>query len=159
MAPELVQEAQAEYPPFTAEHELIRQTVKRFCREEIAPFAQEWDEAGIFPREIFRKAADLGLFGIRIPTELGGSGLDWWATAAALEALSWSDSPGVNMGLLVQGELTIPIIAELGTPEQQEVFLKPALAGEWIGALGISEPGGGSDVAAPRTPPPAGGGH
>ncbi len=54
-----------------------------FCREEIAPFAQEWDEAGIFPREIFRKAADLGLFGIRVPTELGGSGLDWWATAAA----------------------------------------------------------------------------
>ena len=82
MPPELVAEAQAVYPPFTAEHDLIRQTVKRFCREEIAPFAQEWDEAGIFPREIFRKAADLGLFGIRIPTELGGSGLDWWATAA-----------------------------------------------------------------------------
>ena len=152
MTPELVQEAaQAVYPPFTAEHDLIRQTVKRFAREEIAPFAQEWDEAGIFPRELFGKAAGLGLFGVRIPTELGGSGLNWWATAAALEALSWSDSPGVNMGLMVQGELTIPIVAELGTAEQREIFLKPAMAGEWIGALGISEPGGGSDVAALRT--------
>jgi citronellyl-CoA dehydrogenase len=152
MTREVLQEAaQAIYPPFTAEHDLIRQTVKRFAREQIAPFAQEWDEAGIFPRELFGKAASLGLFGVRMPTELGGSGLDWWATAAALEGLSWSDSPGTNMGLMVQGELTIPIIAELGTPEQQEIFLKPALAGEWIGALGISEPGGGSDVAALRT--------
>ncbi|MGA3079459.1 MAG: acyl-CoA dehydrogenase family protein, partial [Bryobacteraceae bacterium] len=109
MTPELVAEAPAVYPPFTAEHDLIRQTVKRFCREEIAPFAQEWDEAGIFPREIFRKAADLGLFGIRIPTELGGSGLDWWATAAAMESIAWADSPGTGMGLMVQGELTIPI--------------------------------------------------
>ena len=87
------------FPPFTDEHDLIRQTVKRFCREEIAPFAQEWDEAGIFPREIFRKAAGLGLFGIRIPTEYGGSGLDWWASAAALESIAWADSPGVGMAL------------------------------------------------------------
>ena len=151
MTPELVAEAQAVYPPFTAEHDLIRQTVKRFCREEIAPFAQEWDEAGIFPREIFRKAADLGLFGIRIPTKLGGSGLDWWATAAAMESIAWADSPGTGMGLMVQGELTIPIINELGTAEHKEVFMRPAMAGEWIGALGISEPGGGSDVAALRT--------
>lgn len=151
MTPELVQDAQAAFPPFTPEHALIRQTVKRFCREEIAPFAQEWDEAGIFPREIFRKAADLGLFGIRIPAELDGSGLDWWATAAAMESLSWGDSPGVAMGLMVQAELTIPIISELGSAEQKELFMKPAMAGEWIGALGISEPGGGSDVAAIRT--------
>ena len=151
MTPELVAEAQAVYPPFTAEHDLIRQTVKRFCREEIAPFAQEWDEAGIFPREIFRKAADLGLFGIRIPTELGGSGLDWWATAAAMESIAWADSPGVGMALMVQGELTIPIINELVSAEHKEVFMRPAMAGEWIGALGISEPGGGSDVAALRT--------
>ena len=151
MTPELVQDAQAAFPPFTPEHALIRQTVKRFCREEIAPFAQEWDEAGIFPREIFRKAADLGLFGIRIPAEFGGSGLDWWATAATMESLSWGDCPGVAMGLMVQAELTIPIIAEIGTAEQKELFMKPAITGEWIGALGISEPGGGSDVAAMRT--------
>jgi citronellyl-CoA dehydrogenase len=151
MTSEVAAEAQAVYPPFTAEHDLIRQTVKRFCREEIAPFAQEWDEAGIFPREIFRKAADLGLFGIRIPSELGGSGLDWWATAAALESIAWADSPGTGMGLMVQAELTVPIINELGTAEHKDAFMRPAMAGEWIGALGISEPGGGSDVAALRT--------
>ena len=141
----------AAYPPFTADHDLIRSTVKRFCREEIAPFAREWDEAGIFPRELFRKAAALGLFGIRIPTELGGSGLDWWATAAALESLAAADSPGVAMALMVQSELTIPVIHELGTAEHRKVFIEPAMCGEWIGALGISEPGGGSDVAAIRT--------
>jgi citronellyl-CoA dehydrogenase len=151
MISQVLQEAPVSYPPFTAEHDLIRQTVRRFCREEIAPFAQEWDEAGIFPREIFRKAAGLGLFGIRIPTELGGSGLDWWATAAAMESMAWADSPGVGMGLMVQAELTIPIINELGTAEQKDVFMRPAMAGDWIGALGISEPGGGSDVAAIRT--------
>jgi alkylation response protein AidB-like acyl-CoA dehydrogenase len=151
MASAIVEAAAAAYPPFSSEHDLIRQTVKRFCREEIAPFAQEWDEAGIFPREIFRKAADLGLFGIRIPVELGGSGLDWWATVAALESIAWADSPGVGMGLMVQGELTIPIVQELGTAEQKQIFMQPAMTGEWIGALGISEPGGGSDVAALRT--------
>src|SRR5579862_8981782 len=151
MTPEVVADAAAVYPPFSGEHDLIRQTVKRFCREEIAPFAQEWDEAGIFPREIFRKAAELGLFGIRIPSEMGGSGLDWWASAAALESIAWADSPGVGMGLMVQAELTIPIIQELGTGEQKQLFMRPAMEGDWIGALGISEPGGGSDVAALRT--------
>ena len=93
----------------------------------------------------------MGLFGIRVDPALGGSGLDWWATAAAMEAMSWSDSPGVNMALMVQAELTIPIVAEMGTDEQKEIFLKPAMLGEWVGALAISEPGGGSDVAAIRT--------
>jgi citronellyl-CoA dehydrogenase len=158
MTPEGVREVLAAYPPFTAEHDLIRQTVKRFCREEIAPFAPQWDEAGIFPREIFRKAAGLGLFGIRIPTDLGGSGLDWWATAAAMESLCWGDSPGTAMGLMVQAELTIPIVHELGTAEQKQVFMRPAMSGEWIGALGISEPSGGSDVAAIRTTARADGG-
>ncbi|MGA2135500.1 MAG: acyl-CoA dehydrogenase family protein [Bryobacteraceae bacterium] len=158
MASPVVDAAPATYPPFATEHDLIRQTVKRFCREEIAPFAQEWDEAGIFPREIFRKAADLGLFGIRIPTELGGSGLDWWASAAALESIAWGDSPGVGMGLMVQAELTVPIINELGNAEQKDIFMRPAIEGQWIGALGISEPGGGSDVAALRTTARADGG-
>jgi citronellyl-CoA dehydrogenase len=139
------------FPYFSEEHELIRQTVKRFCREEIAPYAEEWDEAGIFPREVFRKAAGLGLFGVRIAPQLGGSGMDWWATAALHETMSYSNSPSVNMGLMVQAELTIPIVAEMGTKEQQQEFLQPAMSGEWIGALGISEPSGGSDVARMQT--------
>jgi len=139
------------FPYFTEEHEMIRKTVKRFCLEEIAPHAVEWDEAGIFPREIFTKAAELGLFGIRIDPVYGGAGLDWWASAAYLEATAWSESGPINMALMVQSDLTIPVIAELGTEEQKQEFLPPAIRGETIGALGISEPGGGSDVANLKT--------
>jgi citronellyl-CoA dehydrogenase len=144
-------EAKQEFPYFTEEHDMIRQTVKRFCREEIAPFAEEWDHEGIFPREIFKKAANLGLFGIRIDPDWGGLGLDWWATAAYIESMAHSDSGSVNMGLMVQSDITIPVLAELGTREQKEEFLRPAIAGDHIAALGISEPGGGSDVAALKT--------
>jgi citronellyl-CoA dehydrogenase len=148
MKTEMKKETELSYPYFTEEHEMLRQTVARFCKEEIAPFAEQWDEAGIFPRELFPKAAALGLFGIRVAPQWGGSGLDWWASAAYLEAMAISDSPGVNMAFMVQSEMTIPFIAEMGTDEQKEEFLKPAVAGERIAALGVTEPGGGSDVAA-----------
>jgi len=144
-------EAKHEFPYFTEEHEMIRQTVKRFCREEIAPYAEEWDLEGIFPRELFKKAANLGLFGIRIAPEWGGLGLDWWASAAYLEAMAYADSGSISMALMVQSEITLPVLDELGTREQKEEFLRPAVAGDWIAALGISEPGGGSDVAALKT--------
>ena len=151
MGTHAVQQLTTEFPYFNEDHQLIRRTVKRFCREEIAPYAADWDEEGMFPRILFRKAAELGLFGIRIDPKWGGSGLDWWATAAYLEAMSESESGSVNMAFMVQSELTIPVIQELGTPEQQEQFIPNAVSGEWIGALGISEPGGGSDVAAIKT--------
>jgi alkylation response protein AidB-like acyl-CoA dehydrogenase len=144
-------EAKQQFPYFTEEHEMIRQTVKRFCREEIAPYAEEWDHAGIFPKELFKKAANLGLFGIRIDPEWGGLGLDWWASAAYMEAMAYSDSGSVNMALMVQSDITLPALAELGTREQKDEFLRPAVAGDMIAALGISEPSGGSDVAALKT--------
>ncbi len=151
MSTHAVPQLTTEFPYFNEDHDLIRQTVKRFCREEIAPYAADWDDEGIFPRELFRKAADLGLFGIRIDSKWGGSGLDWWATAAYLEAMSESESGSVNMAFMVQSELTIPVIQELGTAEQQAQFIPKAVSGDWIGSLGISEPGGGSDVAAIKT--------
>jgi citronellyl-CoA dehydrogenase len=151
MSTQTVAQPATEFPYFTEEHEIIRKTVKRFCLEEIAPHAEKWDEEGIFPRELFRKAAGLGLFGIRIDPKWGGSGLDWWATAAYLESMAYSDSGSVNMAFMVQSDLTIPVIEELGTPQQQDEFIPKAVSGEWIGALGISEPGGGSDVAALKT--------
>jgi len=150
-APVIPRQETTEFPYLTEEHDLIRRTVTRFCKEQIAPYAAEWDEQGIFPRELFRQAGDLGLFGIRIDPKWGGSGLDWWATAAYLEAMSASDSGSVNMAFMVQSDLTIPVIQELGTPQQQDEFIPRAVRGEWIGALGISEPGGGSDVAAIKT--------
>jgi alkylation response protein AidB-like acyl-CoA dehydrogenase len=151
MTTQAVASPAAEFPYFTEEHDIIRKTVKRFCLEEIAPHAEKWDDEGIFPRELFRKAGALGLFGIRIDPKWGGSGSDWWATAAYLESMAYSDSGSVNMAFMVQSDLTIPAIQELGTPEQQEQFIPKAVTGEWIGSLGISEPGGGSDVAALKT--------
>ena len=139
------------YPYFTEEHAMLRETVKQFCLKEIAPYAEEWDEEGIFPRELFKKAGDLGLFGIRIDPRWGGSGLDWWATAAYLEGLSYANNGGVAMGLTVQSDITLPALADLGTDEQKEEFLIPAVAGDYVAALGISEPGGGSDVARIKT--------
>ncbi|HMC30136.1 MAG TPA: acyl-CoA dehydrogenase family protein [Candidatus Angelobacter sp.] len=151
MSMQAVQQQSTEFPYFTEEHDLIRQTVTRFCKEEIAPYAAEWDEEGIFPRELFNKAGALGMFGIRIDPKWGGSGQDWWATAAYVEAMSNSDSGSINMAFLVQSDMALPVIQELGTEEQKAEFIPPAVRGEWIGALGISEPGGGSDVGAIKT--------
>lgn len=151
MTSPVAEAAQTEFPYFTEEHEMLRDTVKKFAQNEIAPHTEEWDEAGIFPRELFKKAADLGLFGIRLDPQYGGSGLDWWATAAYLEGLSYSNNGGVNMALMVQSDITLPVLDELGTDEQKEEFLRPAIAGDKIAALGISEPGGGSDVGAIKT--------
>src|SRR5262249_20986371 len=144
-------EAALRFPYFTEEHDRIRQKVRQFCEDEIAPFAEEWDNAGEFPRELFNKAGDLGLFGLRVDPRWGGSGLDWWATAAYLEAMAYTDSGGVNMGLYVQSELTIPAIAALGSEEQKDEFLPSAVRGDSILSLGITEPEAGSDVAALQT--------
>ncbi len=147
----IAEQAATEFPYFTEEHAMIRETVRKFARNEIAPHSAEWDAAGEFPRELFKKGADLGLFGIRLDPEFGGSGLDWWASAAYFEGMSYSENGGVNMAFMVQSDLTTPAIQELGTQELKEEFLKPAIAGDLIASLGISEPGGGSDVAAIKT--------
>ncbi len=151
MSQAAIQEVKAEFPYFTEEHDMIRDTVKKFVRAEIAPHAAEWDEAHEFPRELFKKGAELGLFGIRIDPEWGGSGLDWWASTAYIEGMSYSENGGVNMAFMVQSDITLPVLDELGTREQKEEFLKPAIAGDYVASLGISEPGGGSDVAAMKT--------
>ncbi len=144
-------QVKANYPYFTEEHHMFRDTVRQFVQKEIAPFTEEWDEAGIFPKELFKKAADLGLFGIRLNPKYGGSGLDWWATAAYLEGFSWCNNGGAAMAMFVQSDITLPVLDELGTAAQKEEFLRPAIAGDRIAALGISEPGGGSDVGALKT--------
>ena len=135
---------------FTEDHQTFRRTVQRFA-ESLAPHSEEWDEAGIFPREVFKQAADLGLMGIRFDPTWGGSGLDWWYTAAYAEALVHTRNAGVNMALMVQSDMATPIIHEIASDEVKREFLEPAVKGDKIAALGVSEPGGGSDVAAIRT--------
>ena len=137
--------------PFTEEHQAFRRTVRTYVERELAPHALEWDRAGIFPREVFRQCGELGFLGINHDPAWGGSGLDYWYVTAFCEELTRSRNAGVNMALLVQSQIATPIIGEVGTDEQKAEFLAPALKGEKIAALAISEPGAGSDVAGIRT--------
>jgi citronellyl-CoA dehydrogenase len=137
--------------PFTAEHEAFRRSVRAWVEKELAPHALEWDRAGIFPREVFQQAGELGFLGMNHGTASGGSGLDYWYVAAFCEELSRSHNAGVNLALMVQGQMATPIIDAIGTDEQKRLFLEPALRGEKIAALGVSEPSAGSDVAAMKT--------
>jgi len=137
--------------PFTPEHDLFRKTVREFVERELAPHAVEWDRAGIFPRELFKRFGEMGMFGMRHDPAWGGAGLDYWYVVVVAEELVRSRNAGLNMAMLVQAEMATPIIGEIGTDEQKREFLAPALAGDKIAALGISEPDAGSDVASLRT--------
>lgn len=139
------------FPPFTEEHLQLRDTVRQFAERELAPHRFEWDKAGEFPREVFDKLADLGVLGIRFPEAYGGLGLDWWHTVAFVDGLSHARNAGLVMSVLVHTDMATPIIAEIGNDEQKREFLAPVISGQRIAALGVSEPGCGSDVAAIRT--------
>ncbi|MGH9389557.1 MAG: acyl-CoA dehydrogenase family protein, partial [Vicinamibacteria bacterium] len=138
------------YPYFTEEHEMFRKSVRSFVENELAPHAEEWEAAKIFPREVFTKMGDLGFLGIRYPEEYGGSNLDYWYTVAFAEELSRGRMAGLTMSVLVQTDMTTPLVHMIGTKEQKEEFLAPAIRGEKIAALGVTEPGAGSDVAGIR---------
>lgn len=139
------------FNPYTEEHDHFRKTVRQFTEREIAPFADEWEEQKDFPSELFKKAGQLGIFGAHYPEEHGGSGGDYWFSVAKAQELPLGRCAGVTMALLVQSDMATPVISDLGTPEQIEEFLKPALAGDKIASIGVSEPGAGSDVAGIRT--------
>ena len=139
-------------PPFGDEHEALRETIARFVRAEVAPHVDEWEEAGEFPRDLFRRCAELGFLGLKYPEELGGQGGDHVHDAVWAEELAAAGaSGGIGAGLGGHTGIATPPIFEFGTPDQHERFLRPAIAGERIGALGITEPGAGSDVASIRT--------
>jgi len=137
--------------PFTDEHQAFRKAVRAWVEKELAPHALEWDRAGIFPREVFKQCGELGFLGINHDPKYGGSGLDYWYVTVFGEEIVRSLNAGVNMALLVQGQMATPIINAIGTDEQKREFLAPALTGDKIAALGVSEPGAGSDVANIKT--------
>ncbi len=139
------------HPRFTEDHETFRKGFRRFLETEIAPHADEWERARIFPRELFRRFGELGYFGVRYPVEQGGAGGDLWYTIVMCEEYPRSLTAGLPMAMAVQSDMATPIIGEIGSAEQIEEFLKPALRGEKIASLGVSEPGCGSDVAGIRT--------
>ncbi len=136
---------------FKEEHEMFRKAVRDYAENELRPHADEWEENRLFPRRVFEEMGDLGFLGARFPEEVGGSGGDIWHTAVLAEELPRCRMAGLTMSILVQTDMCTPVIKELGTEEQKEEFLEPALRGEKIGSLGISEPDAGSDVAGMRT--------
>jgi citronellyl-CoA dehydrogenase len=140
------------FPPWTPEHHQIRDAARQYAEAELAPHRFEWDKAGEYPhRQVFKQLADLGMLGIRFDPEVGGLGLDWWSTVAMIEGLSYCRNAGLMMSILVDTDMATPIIDEIGTKEQKAEFLTPIIAGEHIAALGVTEPGAGSDVAGIRT--------
>jgi acyl-CoA dehydrogenase len=144
--------ARAILPPFGEEHEELRQTVSRFVSNEIAPNVDEWEAAREFPRELFGRCAELGLLGLKFPEELGGQGGTHLHDAVWVEELARSGgSGGVAAGLNAHTSIAMPPIFKFGTEEQKRRWLPAGIAGEKIGALGITEPGAGSDVASLTT--------
>ncbi len=139
------------FTPFREEHEQFRKTVRQFAEKELAPYVEEWEKAEIFPNEIFKRAGELGILGAHYPEEVGGAGGDYWFSVVKSEELPRCLMAGVTMGLLVQADMATPVIADLGTKEQIAEFLTPAIHGEKIAALGVSEPNAGSDVAGIQT--------
>ncbi len=136
---------------FGPEHELLRQTVREFARREVVPHLDAWERAGEVPRELHRRAAAAGLLGAGYPEEVGGSGGDGSHSMVVTEELIGSGaSSGLCAALFTHG-IAIPHILAAGDPDQVERWVRPTLAGEKIGALAVTEPDSGSDVAGLRT--------
>jgi acyl-CoA dehydrogenase len=138
-------------PPFTDEHEDLRTSIRGFIDRELAPHSRQWEDEEWFPDEVFAKLAAQGLLGLKYPTELGGQGGDYLHEAVMCEEMARIGSGGTAAGIGAHVNIATPPIWKFGSEEQQQAYLVPAIRGEKIGALGITEPGAGSDVAGLRT--------
>ncbi|SLN29290.1 acyl-CoA dehydrogenase family protein [Oceanibacterium hippocampi] len=137
---------------YSEQHHEIMRSMKRFIDDEVNPHVEEWEKAGIFPaRELFRKMGKLGFLGVNKPVEYGGLGLDYSYATAVAEALGHIACGGVPMAVGVQTDMATPALARFGSDELKREFLAPAIAGEMVACLGVSEVGAGSDVAMIRT--------
>jgi citronellyl-CoA dehydrogenase len=137
---------------FTHEHTELQRNLKRFIDTEINPHVDEWEEAEIFPAaELFRKMGALGFLGISKPEQFGGLGLDYSYSVAMAETLGHIHCGGVPMAIGVQTDMATPALARFGSDELRTQFLAPAISGEAVACVGVSEPGAGSDVAAIAT--------
>jgi acyl-CoA dehydrogenase len=138
-------------PPFTDEHRQLRDSIRRFVAGELRPHVTEWEDAEWFPNEVFTRMAELGLLGLKYPEQYGGQGGDYVHDAVLVEELTGAGSGGLSAGVGAHIGIATPPIWKFGTEDQKQRFLAPAIRGERIAALGITEPGAGSDVAGIRT--------
>jgi acyl-CoA dehydrogenase len=138
--------------PFTTpEREALRETVRQFVNRDVAPYLDEWERAGELPRELHRKAGELGLLGVAFPEEVGGGGGDVIDATTVTEEIHYAGGSGGLVASLFTSGIALPHIAAAGDRAQIERWVKPTLAGELIGSLAVTEPDGGSDVANVRT--------
>jgi len=137
---------------FTEEHDALRRTARQFVENDVNPHVDEWEEAGRFPAHtLFKKMGDLGLLGICKPVEDGGSGLDYSYNMVVVEELGRIGCGGIPMAIGVQTDMATPAIARFGSAELRAKFLRPAIAGDMVASIAVSEVHAGSDVAAIKT--------
>jgi acyl-CoA dehydrogenase len=135
----------------SADLQSLVDTVRRFATDRVRPNLDAWETAGEIPRDLYREAADLGLLGLGYPEHLGGTPAPWRARNALSQTLARHGTSGGVMASLFSHNIGLPPVLAHGSPEQQAQIVPPVLRGEQIAALGITEPGGGSDVASLRT--------
>ncbi len=150
-APELHLHNTQAYPYFTPEHEMLRDTVRRFIAERVLPHGDAWEEAGFTPREIMREMGELGLLGIRYDAKHGGSELDTLATVVLAEELGRSSYGGFAITVLVHTDMASPHLFHGGSPEQLDRYMPDIIAGRKIAAVAMTEADAGSDLAGMRT--------
>jgi acyl-CoA dehydrogenase len=133
------------------EREALRETAREFTRREVTPYLQEWEDAGEVPRALHRTAARQGLLGVSFPESVGGEGGDLLDSIALQEAMFEAGASSGLMAALFTSGIALPHLAASGNADLVDRFVRPTLAGELIGSLAVTEPGGGSDVAGIRT--------
>ncbi|GGC69770.1 acyl-CoA dehydrogenase family protein [Undibacterium terreum] len=137
---------------FTHDHQELQRSLKRFIDTEINPYVDQWEEAEIFPaKELFKKMGDLGFLGLCKPAEYGGLGLDYSYSLMMAETLGHIHCGGVPMAIGVQTDMCTPALARFGSDSLKKQFLAPAISGDMVGCVGVSEASGGSDVASIKT--------
>src|SRR3954464_15402886 len=135
---------------FTDEHEQLRESIRKFAQKELAPHSEEWEET-TFPDSVFRRMGELGFLGLDKPEQYGGQGGDYYSSLVLAEEIVHAQSGGLAMGLAVHTDMAMPPILKFGTEEQKQEWVVPAIKGEKILCLGITEPDAGSDVAGIKT--------
>ncbi len=137
---------------FNKDQNMVRRAVRDFVTKEINPYVDEWEEQGAVPlKKLFKKMGDLGFLGIRYDPKYGGQGLDYWYETVFLEELGHIKALGLAVAITVQTNMATPAIDEFGSDFLKETYLKAAIAGDMVGAIAVTEPGAGSDVAALAT--------
>jgi acyl-CoA dehydrogenase len=139
------------HPLFTAEHEMLRKTVRAFVEREVVPQVTAWEEAGEIPRAFWRRLGELGLLGLDFPVEHGGAGGDFVSSVVLGEEMARCRSGGVAFSVLVHTDMSSPWLVRYGTEAQKRRYLPGIVRGDTVCALGITEPGTGSDMAALAT--------